>query len=76
MRLAGSKEFLDNKSNIRGLQKHVMLKVMKVANLAEQENHHPDILVHEWKKVHLTLVTHAIGGLSEDDFILAAKINK
>ncbi len=47
----------------------------RVAELAEREGHHPDILVHGWNKVRLELSTHAIGGLSENDFILAAKIN-
>lgn len=49
--------------------------VNKVADLAESESHHPDIEIH-YKKVVLTLTTHAIGGLSENDFILAAKINQ
>lgn len=44
--------------------------------LPGRQNHHPDVLVHDWKKVHLTLLTHAAHGLSENDFILAAKINK
>lgn len=47
--------------------------VKKIAVLAEQENHHPDICIH-YNKVKLTLTTHAISGLSENDFILAAKI--
>jgi len=46
----------------------------KVAALAEEEGHHPDILV-QWNRVTLTLTTHAIKGLSENDFIMAAKIN-
>lgn len=50
--------------------------VNKVGALAEEEGHHPDINLHNWKKVTLTLSTHAIGGLSENDFILAAKVNK
>ena len=49
--------------------------VNKVAELAESEGHHPDILVHDWNKVRLELSTHAIGGLSENDFIMAAKID-
>ena len=49
--------------------------VNKVADLAEEEGHHPDILI-SWNKVTLTLMTHAIGGLSENDFILAAKIDR
>lgn len=44
-----------------------------VASLAEEEGHHPDFLV-RWNLVTLELSTHAIGGLSENDFIMAAKI--
>ena len=47
----------------------------KIADLAERENHHPNILIHGWNKVKLELTTHAIKGLSENDFIMAAKIN-
>ena len=48
--------------------------VNMVADIAEFENHHPDIYV-SYNKVRLTASTHAIGGLSENDFILAAKID-
>lgn len=47
-----------------------------VGELAESEGHHPDINLHNWNTVTLTLSTHAIGGLSENDFILAAKVNE
>lgn len=50
--------------------------VNRVADLAEREEHHPDILVYSWNKVKLVIYTHSIGGLSENDFALAAKINK
>lgn len=50
--------------------------VNKVAELANSEDHHPDIFLHNYKKVDITLYTHAIGGLSENDFIMAAKINQ
>jgi 4a-hydroxytetrahydrobiopterin dehydratase len=50
--------------------------VSKVGQIAEEEGHHPDIYLHNWNKVRLTLSTHAIGGLSENDFILASKIDK
>lgn len=50
--------------------------VNKVGDIAELEGHHPDIFLHGWNKVKLTLSTHAIGGLSENDFILATKIDK
>jgi 4a-hydroxytetrahydrobiopterin dehydratase len=47
----------------------------KVGELAEQEGHHPDILL-SWGKVKIELWTHKINGLSENDFILAAKCDK
>lgn len=50
--------------------------VNDIAELAEREGHHPDILVHAYKNVTVTLTTHAIRGLSENDFIMAAKINQ
>lgn len=46
-----------------------------VGSVAEREGHHPDMLLHGWNKIALTLSTHAIGGLSLNDFILAAKID-
>jgi 4a-hydroxytetrahydrobiopterin dehydratase len=46
----------------------------KVKFLAEAEGHHPDIHWY-WNTITLELITHAINGLSENDFILAAKIN-
>lgn len=49
--------------------------INKVAELAESEGHHPDIHVF-YNKVHIDLTTHAINGLSENDFIVATKINK
>ncbi len=48
--------------------------VNEVADLAESEGHHPDIKI-VYNKVRLDLFTHAVGGLSENDFIMAAKIN-
>ena len=47
--------------------------VNKVADLAESENHHPNIQI-LYNKVKIVLSTHSVGGLSENDFILAAKI--
>ncbi len=49
--------------------------VNRVAGLAETQGHHPDIAIH-WNKVDLELWTHAIGGLHENDFILASKIDR
>jgi 4a-hydroxytetrahydrobiopterin dehydratase len=48
----------------------------KVAALAEEEGHHPDLHLEGYRNVAVDLTTHAIGGLSENDFILAAKINE
>jgi len=48
--------------------------VNKVAAIAEKEGHHPSIFI-SYNKVRITLSTHAIGGLSENDFIMAAKID-
>ena len=49
--------------------------VNKVGELAEQQGHHPDILL-AWGKVEITIWTHAVNGLTESDFILAAKIQR
>lgn len=51
-----------------------MVFVQDIAFLAEQEQHHPDVCI-SYKFVEIELTTHAIGGLSENDFILAAKID-
>ncbi len=49
--------------------------VMRVGGLAEQEGHHPNICL-AWGQVDVTIYTHKIDGLSENDFILAAKIDE
>lgn len=54
--------------------KEAMVFVNKVADIADQEERHPDIVIH-YNKVNIILWTHTIGGLSENDFILAAKID-
>lgn len=50
--------------------------VNKTGAIAESEGHHPDISLHSWNKVKLTLYTHAINGLHLNDFILASKVNQ
>jgi len=47
----------------------------RVGELAERQNHHPDIYL-AWGKVKLTLWTHKIDGLTESDFVFAAKVNQ
>ena len=66
----------------RALKKEFLFKsfleavafVKNLAIIAEEQNHHPDIII-SYKKVKLTLSTHKIGGLSLNDFIMAAKID-
>lgn len=48
--------------------------VNRAGAIAEAEQHHPDLAIHDWNKVDVSIWTHEIGGLSENDFILAAKI--
>jgi len=55
--------------------KEAMVFVNKVAEIAENEGHHPDITIN-YNRVTIELSTHSIGGLSENDFILAAKIEE
>lgn len=54
--------------------KAALLYVGAVAYLAESANHHPDITI-QWNKVTLTLSTHSAGGLTDNDFALAGRIN-
>jgi len=49
--------------------------VNRVAEAAEAADHHPDILVHGWNRVRLSLTNHAQGGLTEADFALAGRID-
>ena len=50
--------------------------IQKIADVAEAENHHPDIHLTGYRRLAVELSTHAIGGLSENEFILAAKIDQ
>ncbi|MEI7624558.1 MAG: 4a-hydroxytetrahydrobiopterin dehydratase [Actinomycetota bacterium] len=49
--------------------------VNRVAQAAEDANHHPDILLHGYNQVRLTLTNHSAGGLTEADFALAGEID-
>ena len=60
-------EFRDFRAAIRFLN--------NVAALAEREGHHPDLHLERYRTAWVEIFTHAIGGLSENDFILAAKID-
>ena len=50
--------------------------IQRIAPIAEADDHHPDLHLTGYRKLTIELSTHAIGGLSENDFILAAKIDK
>ena len=52
-----------------------MAFVNRVAEVAEEANHHPDILVHGWNKVRLTLSTHSEGRLTDADRDMARRID-
>ena len=53
-----------------------MTFVNRVAETAEDANHHPDILVHGWNKVRLSLTNHSAGGITDADFEMAASIDR
>ena len=55
--------------------KRAMIFVNQVADVANEQDHHPDIFIH-WNEVTLTFYTHAIKGLHDNDFIMAAKIEE
>lgn len=50
--------------------------VNKLGEEAEKMNHHPDIFIHSWNKVKITISTHSEGGITEKDFQLAQKIEE
>lgn len=72
-------QVLDNKKIKRTFEfsdfRESMIFVNKVAEIAETEGHHPDIYIY-YNKVIIELTTHAVGGLTENDFIIATKIGK
>ncbi|WP_238388547.1 4a-hydroxytetrahydrobiopterin dehydratase [Roseimaritima ulvae] len=70
----------DDQSAIRRTWKlknfvEAMRLLQRVGELAEAEQHHPDLHLTGYRHVAIVLTTHAIGGLSENDFIVAAKID-
>ena len=50
--------------------------IQRIAPIAEQEDHHPDLHLTGYRRLTIELSTHSIGGLSENDFILAAKLDQ
>ena len=76
-------DIVKNEKNIYFLEKKYTFKnflesqnfVNEISKISEEEGHHPDIMF-GWGYVKINITTHAIEGLSENDFILAAKIDK
>jgi 4a-hydroxytetrahydrobiopterin dehydratase len=50
--------------------------VNRVAEAAEEANHHPDIFLHGWNKVKLSLTNHSAGGLTAEDFTMASNLDR
>jgi 4a-hydroxytetrahydrobiopterin dehydratase len=50
--------------------------VVKIGDEAEKMDHHPDLFIHSWNKVKITISTHSAGGITQNDFILAKKIEE
>jgi 4a-hydroxytetrahydrobiopterin dehydratase len=50
--------------------------IVQISIEAEKMNHHPDVLLHSWNKVKITISTHSEGGLTDKDFTLANNIQK
>jgi 4a-hydroxytetrahydrobiopterin dehydratase len=50
--------------------------VNRVAEVAEEANHHPDIVIHGWNKVKLMMTNHSAGGLTEMDFAMAGRFDE
>jgi 4a-hydroxytetrahydrobiopterin dehydratase len=69
-----SEKQLDRELKFKNFRE-AMAFVNKTAGAAEEDGHHPDIFV-SYNRVRLTLSTHRVGGLSRNDFILAAKIDR
>lgn len=49
--------------------------VNRVGMLAEEQGHHPDLHIESWNRVRIVLYTHAIGGLHDNDFVVAREVD-
>jgi 4a-hydroxytetrahydrobiopterin dehydratase len=78
-RLAGSEWRREGDALVRDIElsgfKGAMALANAVADAANEADHHPDILVHDYKHLRLTLSTHSAGGITENDFALAETID-
>lgn len=70
--------FSNNQLEKEFLQKDFLSAIKFINDIAvpsEDMNHHPDILLYGWNKVRITISTHSEGGVTENDFLLASKID-
>jgi len=74
-RLSGDGKFIRTEYRMKHFAEAIRL-INRCAVIAEKEGHHPDIHLTGYRNLRIDLSTHAIGGLSENDFILAAKIEQ
>jgi len=79
-RLRGSQWDRDGNQIVRDLKlanfAEAIELVNRVAEVAEVRNHHPDMLVHDWNELRLSVTNHSAGGLTDADFELAAAIDE
>jgi 4a-hydroxytetrahydrobiopterin dehydratase len=79
-RLEGSSWRREGEEIVRGLEckdfAAALALVNRVGEVAEKHNHHPDILIHGWNKVRLSLTNHAAGGLTAVDFEMAERFDE
>jgi 4a-hydroxytetrahydrobiopterin dehydratase len=73
--LADTGDLITRKINGKSFVKVIEI-VNRIAALAEEQQHHPDLHVTGYRHLQVDLTTHAIGGLSQNDFIVAAKIDE
>ncbi len=78
-RLEGGDWRLEGDAIVRDLELEgftaAIAMVNRIAELAEEANHHPDLLVHAYKRLRVTLSTHSEGGVTANDLQLAERIN-
>lgn len=76
---AGDEWKLEGDALVRDLEfedfKSAMAAVNRVADAAEEANHHPDILIHGWNRVRLTLTTHSEGRVTDADHDMAGRLD-
>lgn len=79
-RMAGMEWRREGETLVRDIEckgfKSAMTLANSVADAANAANHHPDILIHDYKHVRLTLSTHSEGGITDNDFSLAQTIDE